>query len=258
MLDISIPSIVWQIINFALLVFLLSRFLFKPLQRTIGERAAQVEGKLDNAAKREAESYAKQREIEQRLEEVEKEAEALITQAQEQSRQEGAAIIEQARNRADQILAEAQQQAERERIESLRENYDQTLDTIIDLASGILRAVTVRQTHDDLVTNFAAYIWQRSPEEVAKYRRALAEREPTVFVYTPVSLTENQQTIIRDTLSSLADRRVNLEIQQDPSLIAGLQVRLGDRIVDNSLRKQLDQVRDQVGTQLQEQLGIAA
>ncbi|NLS78571.1 MAG: hypothetical protein GXY76_15060, partial [Chloroflexi bacterium] len=41
-----------------------------------------------------------------------------------------------------------------------------------------------------------------------------------------------------------------------PSLIAGLRVRIGDRIVDNSLRRQLDQVRDQVGQDLRQQLGM--
>jgi ATP synthase F0 subunit b len=256
MLDINIWSIVFQVLNFALLLFLLSRFLLKPLQRTIAERSEQIESSLDNAAKREAESYATQREIEQRLEEVEKEAEALINQAQDDGRAQSQAIVAEAQQRAEQIMAEAREQAEAERIEGVKQNYEQTLDTIVDLASGILRSVTVRQTHDDLVTNFAAYIWQREPEEVEEYRRALAEREPTVFVYTPVALSENQQTIIRDTLSSLADRRVNLEVQQEPSLIAGLQVRIGDRVVDNSLRRQLEQVRDQVGSQLREQLGI--
>lgn len=257
LLGISIPTIVFQFINFAILLFLLSKLLFKPLQRTIAERDAQVEGSLDNAARREAESYATQREIDRRLQEVEREAEALISQAQEESRKDGQGIIEEARAKAGEIIAEAKRDGERERVEAVKDNYEQTLDTIVDLASGILRSVTVRQTHDDLVTNFAAYIWQRSPEEVAEYRRSLAEREPTVFVYTPVTLTDNQLTIIRDTLSSLADRRVEVEVQQEPSLIAGLQVRIGDRVIDNSLRKQLDQVRAQVGEQLRQQLGVA-
>lgn len=254
MLEIDWISILFQVVNFALLLFLLSRFLFKPLQTRIQERAAEIEGRLDSAARREAESYAMQREIERRLAEVEKEAEALISQAQEEGRKQSEELLRAAQEKAEALIAQAREDAERERLEALRNNYEQTLDTIVDLASGILRAVTVRQTHDDLVTNFAAYIWQRSPEEVADYRRALSEREPTVFVYTPVALTENQKTIIRDTLSSLADRHIELEVQQDPSLIAGLRVRLGDRIIDNSLRKQFDQVRDQVREQLQQRL----
>jgi len=256
MLDIDPISIVLQIANFALLVYVLSKFLFKPLKNTVEERAAEVEGTLDSAARREAESYAAKREVERRLAEVEKQAEALISQAQQEAEQQRASIINAAQERATEIIANAQKEAERERLDALRDNYEQILDTVIDLASGVLRAVTVRQTHDDLVTNLAAYVWQRPPEEVAEYRRALSEREPTVFVYTPVALTDSQQKTIQDTLSALADRRIELEVQQQPSLIAGLRVRIGDRIVDNSLRRQLDQVRDRVGQELREQLGM--
>ena len=256
MLDIDPISIVLQIANFALLVFLLSKFLYKPLKNTVEERAAEVEGTLDSAAKREAESYATKREVERRLAEVEKQAEAMISQAQQEAEQQRASIVNAGQERAAEIIANAQKEAERERLDAMKNNYDQILDTVVDLASGVLRSVTVRQTHDDLVNNLAAYIWQRPPEEVAEYRRALAEREPTVYVYTPVSLTENQHKVIQDTLSSLADRRIDLEVQQQPALIAGLRVRIGDRVVDNSLRRQLDQVRDQVGEDLRQQLGM--
>lgn len=256
MLSLNWVSILFQIVNFVVFLYLLSRFLLKPLQARVSERAAQVEGMLDNAARREAESYATQRQIERRLAEVEREAEAIIRQAREESQKQSEALLQAAQERAQAIIARAQQEAEHERQEALRLSYDQMLDTIFDLASGVLRSVTVRQTHDDLVTNLAAYIWQRPPEEVREYRRALADREPLVFVYTPVPLTESQSKIIADTLSSLADRHVELEIQPDPSLIAGLRVRLGDRVIDNSLRRQLEQIREQVGQELRERLGI--
>ncbi len=258
LINIDPISIVLQVINFVLLVYVLSKFLFKPLKNTIDERAAKVEGALDGAAQREAESYATKREIERRLAEVEKQAEALLTQAQQEAEQQRARVLDAAQERAAEIIANAAKEAEQERVEALKDNYEQILDTVIDLASGVLRSVTVRQTHDDLVNNLAAYIWQRPPEEVTEYRRALAEREPIIFVETPVALTENQQKVLTDTMSSLADRRVELEVQQVPSLIAGLRVRIGDRVVDNSLRQQLEEVREQVGQDLQQQLGMNA
>ncbi len=256
MLEIVGVTILLQIINFLALVYLMSRFLYKPLQARIAERAAEVEGMLDNAAKREAESYALQRQIERRLEEVEREAEALMKQAEEEARKQTEAILHSAQEKAEALIAKAKQEAEQERFEALQENYEKTLDTIIDLASGVLRSVTTRQTHDDLVNSFAAYIWQRPPEEVNEYRRALAERDPTVFVYSPVPLTEGQMKVIRDTLSSLADRHIEVEMQVNPALIAGLRVRLGDRIVDNSLRKQLDLIRNEIGRELRQRMGM--
>jgi F0F1-type ATP synthase delta subunit len=41
----------------------------------------------------------------------------------------------------------------------------------------------------------------------------------------------------------LADRHVNLELKTEPGLAAGLRVRLGDLIVDNSMTELLGQLR---------------
>ena len=255
MLQIDGVTILLQVINFLVLLYLLSRFLYKPLRARLAERATKVESMMDNAAKLEAESYALKMKLERQLDEVDREA--LIAQAEAQGRQQAEDILHSAQNKADRLIARARQEAELERLEALKANYEQTLDTIMDLASGILRAVTIRQTHDNLVNNLAAYVWQRPPEEVEEYRRILAEGELTAFVYTPVPLTENQTKIIGDTLSSLADRHVKLDVRPDPFLIAGLRVHIGDRILDNSLRQQLDLLRDKVGQELRQRIGVA-
>lgn len=89
--------------------------------------------------------------------------------------------------------------------------------------------MTVRQTHDNLVSSLSAYLVRHPVEEIAEYRRALAGRQTPLLVLTPVPLTSEQQKALQDTLSSLADHRIELQVQQDPSLIAGLRLRLGDQ-----------------------------
>jgi F-type H+-transporting ATPase subunit b len=255
MLQIDLVSILLQIVNFVVLMYLLSRFLYKPLRAMLAARAKKVEGLMDNAAKLEAESYELKLRLEKQISEVDQER--MIREAEEKARKQAEEILHTAQEKAEGLLARARREAELERLEALKANYERTLDTILDLSSGALRSVTVRQTHDNLVSSFAAYISQRPPEEVSEYRHALVGRETPLLVSTPVPLTGEQKRMLQDALSSLADRHIELQVQQDPSLIAGLRVRLGDRIVDNSLRQQLDLVRGQVSEELRERLGIA-
>jgi F-type H+-transporting ATPase subunit b len=236
-------------------MYLLSRFLYKPLRAMMAARAKKVESLMDNAAKLEAESHELKMRLEKQISEVD--MEKLISDAESEARQQAEAILRAAQEKADSLLARAQREAELERLEALKESYERTLDTIFDLASGALRSVTVRQTHDNLVSSLSAYIVRRPAEEIAEYRRALTGRETPLLVYTPVPLTNEQLRALQDTLSSLADHRVELEVHQDPSLIAGLRLRLGDRMVDNSLRQQLDLLRGYIGQELCERLGMA-
>jgi F0F1-type ATP synthase delta subunit len=45
-------------------------------------------------------------------------------------------------------------------------------------------------------------------------------------------------------------------VSVDPALIAGIQVRLGDRLLDNSIRNQLGRVRSRVSQELVEHLSL--
>jgi len=49
------------------------------------------------------------------------------------------------------------------------------------------------------------------------------------------------------TFTALADRHVNLELRTDPNLAAGLRVRLGDMVVDNSVAGDSQSVRAAAG-----------
>lgn len=80
-----------QVVNFAILLFILKKFLYKPILKVLEERRKRIEESLKNAA-----------EIEKRLLEIgEREAEAL-----QKSTKEGEKIIQQAVLEATQMINE--------------------------------------------------------------------------------------------------------------------------------------------------------
>jgi F-type H+-transporting ATPase subunit delta len=44
----------------------------------------------------------------------------------------------------------------------------------------------------------------------------------------------------------LTGGRIELEVQEDPSLLGGLVVRVGDRMIDGSVRGRLERLRNQL------------
>jgi vacuolar-type H+-ATPase subunit H len=197
-------------------------------------------------------------EWEERMRGIEQQAEEIIYQAQQEALQKGAALLEETRKRLDRLTEEMRSDLRRQRDEVIAQHYDDIMDTVIDLSGNVIQSVTTRRTHDDLVTNFAASIFQMPQAEIEQYRRAMAGRTPTAFVATPVALTADQTKTLADTLSSLIDRHVELQMQIDPTLIAGIQVRLADRLIDNSVRQQLSRVRARVYQELISRMGADA
>lgn len=258
MLDLDWATLLFQIANFLVLLAILNRFLFRPLRAKLNERGRIVAETLQRARDQEAEAAQLRAEWEERLRAFEQQKEEMIQAAQREAAQKGEELLAEARERLERLTAEMRADLERQRNEIVVHNYDGILDTIISLAGNVVQSVTTRRTHDDLVTNFAASIYQMPQTDVQEYRRLMTGRVPTAFVTTPVPLTPEQTQTLADTLSSLIDRRVELQVSVDPALIAGIQVRLADKLIDNSVRQQLLRIRDRVRSDLVSRLGASA
>jgi len=76
--------------------------------------------------------------------------------------------------------------------------------------------------------------------------RALADEASGVTrveVTAAVALDAALEKDIRDTLSQRLGGSIHTTVQQDPSIIGGLIIRIGDRVIDSSVRTRLQQLR---------------
>lgn len=62
-------------------------------------------------------------------------------------------------------------------------------------------------------------------------------------VTSAVPLQPRQQDKLRDRLQAISGKSVRMEYAVDPALLAGLNVRLGDRLIDASAAAELDSLR---------------
>jgi F-type H+-transporting ATPase subunit delta len=103
---------------------------------------------------------------------------------------------------------------------------------------------------DDLVRRFVGVVGQHRrlfalPEIIAAFLRHLARRrgEITAHVTSARPLEPAQGEALAQALRSAVGRKINIETKVDPELIGGLVVRVGSRMVDTSLRTQLQKLR---------------
>lgn len=65
-------------------------------------------------------------------------------------------------------------------------------------------------------------------------------------VRTARPLTSEQQQKLKDKLKVFAGKNIELEIKEDPEIIGGVVVRLGDWVLDSSLRGQLKKMKESI------------
>jgi F-type H+-transporting ATPase subunit delta len=103
------------------------------------------------------------------------------------------------------------------------------------------------------VANLARLLTERGrvellPAIAAEYRRLYNRRRGVVeaVVTSAATLTADETAAVRQRVEAMSGASVELRSVVDASLIGGLTIRVGDRLLDASVRGRLERLRDQL------------
>lgn len=139
-LGLDIKLLIVQIINFGLLLFVLSKFVYKPIIKLLDERKKKVQESVDNSAK-----------IEERLLKLEEKEKDILKKAQEKANIEREELSKLAKEEREQILMEARTAAEKETLKGL-----ERLKAAEEEASQRIKEKLVKKITNDVVDKFKA------------------------------------------------------------------------------------------------------
>ncbi|MBN1888701.1 MAG: F0F1 ATP synthase subunit B [Thermoflexales bacterium] len=223
------------IVNFFILAFLLSKFLYKPVLGMLDKRRAKIEKGLEDARAAEEARANAEAERQRVLGAAQTEAQQLRADASRQAEQAGGKIKAEAQAEAERIKADAQVVLSAERDKMLGEMRGQIAALAIAAANKLIGESLDRKRQEALIDDFFA----RVPAQV---RTDLAGVSGPMAVTSAVPLTPAEQARVKDELGAS-----QVDFQVEPAILGGLRVRAGDRIVDGSVAGQLDALRSSLG-----------
>ena len=226
----------FQLLNFAVLLLVLFRLLFKPVREIMAKRAAQVQAALDAAEK----AHAEAAEIKAGLV---LEQERVGTLRAEMLEKLQAEIEENRQRRLAGVTAEAQGLLDRGRavLESEQRKADEELRerarrSVTGFAAALLTDLADQELHRALLRKLPA-AFAGAGAELAGLNTA-GEPAP-MAVESAFALTDEESAGLLSLLGKIVPVS-ELTATTDPSLLAGVRLRAADRLFDYSLRGQLD------------------
>ena len=87
--------------------------------------------------------------------------------------------------------------------------------------------------------------------EIAREFRRLYNRRAGIVEATATSalpLAEDEVAALRSRLEQMTDGKVELDMKVDPQLLGGVQVRIGDLLIDGSVRGRLERLRGRLAS----------
>src|SRR5450432_153154 len=102
-------TVIAQVVNFLILVWLLKRFLYRPILDAIDAREKRIAAELADADAKKAEAQRERDEFQHKNEEFDRERAALLTKATEEARAERERLLNEAREAADALKAKREE-----------------------------------------------------------------------------------------------------------------------------------------------------
>jgi F-type H+-transporting ATPase subunit b len=155
-LGLNPVSILWHTINFLLLLFLLQRFLYKPVLQMLDERQRKIRESVEAADRMRQETAQADLERADALREARRQAEEIVTRAMQEADRLRAEARGQAQEEAQRIVSRAEQEAVAERQQAMLELRRQVADLAVLAASKVIGRSLDDPTNRMLVEQFLA------------------------------------------------------------------------------------------------------
>lgn len=131
-------TLIAQVLNFLILVLVLSAIAYKPLLKVMDERKAKIAGDLNAAEKAKEDAEAVKAEYAEKLAEAKAEAQAIIDEARKAAAADHDKVMAEVKAEQEQIIATAKQSIAADQEKAMEDVRAQVINLSIAVASKIV------------------------------------------------------------------------------------------------------------------------
>jgi len=150
-LGIYWPTLLAQIINFALLLGLLYLVAYKPIMRILNERSNRIKESIEQTESIKEQAANAEEEFKKRLEAAGREGQELITRAMRTGEEAKQKVHQEARQEGEAIIEKARLEIQRERDEVIDELHKEFADLTIEAAGKVIERSLDKKAHRELI-----------------------------------------------------------------------------------------------------------
>ena len=231
-----------QTVNFVILVWLLHRFLYKPVLRFVDARRANIDEERAEARRIQQEAQSELERIHAARSETEAEREAVLSAARTEAERQAAARLAQAEHDAEALEKQIRKSLQAERDAAVDETRKIALDLGMDVARRLLQEVPAALRMETWLDRIEQHLNALEPGE----RDALLPIPAgtgRLRVVGAIPVPEASMEQWRARLKGVLGQDLEIEFAHDPDLIAGVELHFPGAILHFSWRGTLDAMR---------------
>lgn len=250
-MQIDWVTIVAQIVNFLILVWLLHRVLYRPLSRAIEARGIEVNRRLAEAEEARRAAAAAEEAHQSAIRALEAEREATLQAARDDAGRLRHEMTQKAHAELTERREAWQQQLDEEKAAFLDRLRRRAGEAFVTLARRVLAEMADRDLVDQIAGVFARRLGAMDVTERERLRQALgSDGAPEILSSLPLSQKARDQ-VAEAVARVLGDGKPDLRFRHDAGIDCGIVLVLGSRHVGWTIGEHLDALEEEVAQLLQ-------
>jgi len=213
-----------QALNFVVLVWLLKRFLYKPILRAIDAREQRIAAELADAAATQADATKERDEFQRKNEEFDQQREVLLGQATEAAKTEGQRLLDDARQAAD-VLSDKRQEGLAADARHLNTAIIlRTQQEVFSIARKVLADLATADLEVRMAEVFTRRLREMDDDAKEDLGRALKTASDPGVVRSTFEMPAAERASVQNALNETFSAEIRLRFETAPDLVSGIEL----------------------------------
>jgi len=213
-----------QALNFVILVWLMRRFLYKPILDAIDAREQRIATVLADADAKQAAAHKERDEFQQKNEELDRQRATLLSQATEEANAERRRLLDAARQAADALRAKRQDTLRSDAHDLTHAIRRRTQQEVFAIARQALTDLATASLEERMGEVFTRRLRALDGHAKADLAEALKTGTAPALVRSAFDLPAEQREAIHTALNETFSADIRIRFETAPELISGIEL----------------------------------
>ncbi|MBN1879669.1 F0F1 ATP synthase subunit B [bacterium] len=211
-----------QVLNFLILVWLMKRFLYKPILHAIDDREKRIAKELANADKKMAEAQKERDEFQHKNDEFDQQYIELMSKAKDEVKVERQRLLDEARQATDALSAMRHEKLRKD-AQSLHEAMSlRTQQEVFAIARKVLMDLATASLEERMTEVFTRRLHEMDDQTKTSLAEILKAATDPVLVRSTFDLPVEQRVAIQNALNETFSADIPLRFETAPDRVSGI------------------------------------
>lgn len=247
-------TVIAQALNFLILLWLLKKFLYKPILNAVNEREKKITDELKDANSKKAAAQKEKDDFTKKNEDFDSKKATLLDKAVADADTEKQQLVAAAKKDANALGVAMKKTFKEQQEQDKKEDAQNTQLQVFAIARKALTDIASVSLEEQSVASFIKHLKAAKAKEKQQFIDAFKANENAILVRSAFDLPKKQQGELTDEVNKLLSTKTELQFKTTPELISGIELSTNGYKMAWSFSEYLSALQKNISKEIKEQI----